>query len=73
MSRARIRCSSARDNAFGIELDATTNRKGREVVRLSLLDLDSNGSTTNSRFLVSLSSRKARRLAEWILENTTEE
>lgn len=59
-------------HSFGWVAEVTTDRKHKPVVLLYLVDIVSGAVPTNKRFVAKLPVRRARKLAQWILDNTEE-
>lgn len=67
MAKARI--SNGRpDTAFALEVSTVQGRDGHEHLYFDKVDL-TNG---NKTLIIRVRSKRARKLAQWILDNTTE-
>lgn len=67
MAKARI--SNGRpDTAFALEVSTVIGRDGHEDLYFDRVEL-SNGKKT---LIIRVRAKRARRLAQWILDNTTE-
>jgi len=68
MAKATIRSESGH---FAWIVQTYTNRKGDRTLRFSVADIIKE-KIDNERFILSVPVKRARRFAQWILDNTEE-